>query len=220
VSAAPRKRLGRPPAIESAETRQRILTAARRAFAERGYDATTNKDVAAEVGITTGAIYHYFASKADLYLAVYDEVQDLVYGRFEKAVLTHRRFADRLDAVLDESVELNRHEPSLAAFVVGVPTEAARHPDLAERLAPLQARARAFFRDMVDEALAAGEIESGVTAEAVNDVINALLAGLARQANLVGDPARHARATEVVKRLVDGRLLVRKPRRRGTTAAR
>jgi hypothetical protein len=40
------RRLGRPPAVDSTVTRGRILTAARRSFATRGYDATTNRDIA------------------------------------------------------------------------------------------------------------------------------------------------------------------------------
>ena len=88
------RRLGRPPAVDSTVTRGRILTAARRSFASRGYDATTNRDIATDAGVTTGALYHYTASKADLYGQVYGQVQDLVYGEFEKAFV-HDDFIDR-----------------------------------------------------------------------------------------------------------------------------
>jgi AcrR family transcriptional regulator len=56
---APR-RLGRPRDAEPGATRDRILHAARHSFAELGYMATTNKVLADEAGVTTGAIYHYF----------------------------------------------------------------------------------------------------------------------------------------------------------------
>ncbi len=157
-----RKRLGRPPAIDSAETRQRILEAARRSFARRGYDATTNKDIADEVGITTGAIYHYFASKADLYVSVYEEVQGLVYDAFEKAIVDHVSFAQRLDAALDAAVLVNRHDSSIAGFVVGVPDERARHEELRERLTELQGRGRAFFKRIVEDAVRHGELSAEV----------------------------------------------------------
>ena len=86
-------RLGRPPASSSAETRGRIIDVARRCFAELGYEATTNQAVASEVGITTGAIYHYFDSKLEIYKAVLDEVQERVYQRFAAAARGSARTA-------------------------------------------------------------------------------------------------------------------------------
>ena len=76
------RRLGRPPSSSSVETRARIIDVAREAFAESGYGVTTNKMLATKAGITTGALYHYFDSKVDIYKAVYDEVQDFVFERF------------------------------------------------------------------------------------------------------------------------------------------
>src|SRR3979411_973010 len=101
-------RLGRPPACDSNETRDRLLDVARRAFATYGYDATTNKDIAAEAGITTGAIYHYFSSKADLYVAAHERVQAIAYAAFEDAVAGVTTLPDRLNALLDTAVALSR----------------------------------------------------------------------------------------------------------------
>ena len=212
------KRLGRPPAIDSAETRQKILDAARRAFARKGYDATTNKDIAEDVGITTGAIYHYFASKADLYVAVYEEVQVMIYDVFEKAIVPYTDFPARLSAALDAAVEINLRDSSIAGFVVGVPDERARHEHLRERIARLQGLSRTFFGGLVDEAKERGELAPDVTAESVNDMVTAVTAGLARFSTQV-DTRRHREAAAALKRLIDGTLIV-PARRTGTRAAR
>src|SRR5882762_6924163 len=113
-------RLGRPPACDSNETRDRLLEVAQRAFATYGYDATTNKAIAAEAGITTGAIYHYFSSKADLYIAAHERVQPIAYDAFEKAVAGVTTLPERLNAMLDAAVGLSRDDPTLAGFVVNV----------------------------------------------------------------------------------------------------
>ena len=65
---------GRPPGRTAAfdETRGRILDAATRLFAQRGYDATGLRLVADEVGLTSAALYHYFASKEALMDALID----------------------------------------------------------------------------------------------------------------------------------------------------
>lgn len=50
----------------SAETREQILTAARDLFADRGFEQTSLREIAAEVGITKAALYYHFPSKADI----------------------------------------------------------------------------------------------------------------------------------------------------------
>ena len=96
-------RLGRPPSSSSFETRERILTVARESFAQLGYGVTTNKYLATKAGITTGALYHYFDSKVEIYGAVYEHVQALIYSRFQQAFTETDTFMDGFEHVLEES---------------------------------------------------------------------------------------------------------------------
>ncbi len=58
--------MGRIAGVTAAETRERLLRAAADVFAERGYDGTRVADIAAAAGVSNGAMYAHFASKADL----------------------------------------------------------------------------------------------------------------------------------------------------------
>jgi AcrR family transcriptional regulator len=58
--------MGRIAGVAAAETRERLLRAAAEVFAERGYDGTRVADIAAAAGVSNGAMYAHFASKADL----------------------------------------------------------------------------------------------------------------------------------------------------------
>jgi AcrR family transcriptional regulator len=58
--------MGRIAGVTAAETRDRLLRAAADVFAERGYDGTRVADIAAAAGVSNGALYAHFASKADL----------------------------------------------------------------------------------------------------------------------------------------------------------
>jgi AcrR family transcriptional regulator len=55
---------------KSEETRRKILMAASKLFARQGYHKTTVSDIAQAIGLTTGAIFHHFASKEALLDAV------------------------------------------------------------------------------------------------------------------------------------------------------
>jgi AcrR family transcriptional regulator len=60
-------RTGRRPGEH--DTREHILAAAREAFAERGYDGATVRDVARRAGVDPALLYHYFGSKQQLFVA-------------------------------------------------------------------------------------------------------------------------------------------------------
>ncbi|MHA7898530.1 MAG: TetR/AcrR family transcriptional regulator [Henriciella sp.] len=56
----------------SDSTRQKLLAAFRASFLERGYDATTTQQILSETGLSKGALYHHFRSKADIIEALYE----------------------------------------------------------------------------------------------------------------------------------------------------
>jgi AcrR family transcriptional regulator len=58
--------MGRIAGVTAAETRERLLRAAADVFAERGYDGARVSDIAAAAGVSKGALYAHFDSKADL----------------------------------------------------------------------------------------------------------------------------------------------------------
>ncbi|MFC9855038.1 TetR family transcriptional regulator [Streptomyces prasinus] len=66
--AAPRRR-GRPPRAESADTRDRILDAAREEFSERGYDKTSVRGIAKSAGVDSALVHHYFGTKEQVFEA-------------------------------------------------------------------------------------------------------------------------------------------------------
>src|SRR6187200_1351795 len=57
---------------QTAATREDLLAAARRVFADRGYHAASLDEVAREAGYTKGAVYSAFGAKGRLFLAVYE----------------------------------------------------------------------------------------------------------------------------------------------------
>lgn len=66
-------------------TRERIIAAARKLFADPGYEATTIRMIAAEAGVAAGSVFTTFASKEDVLFAItgelFEEVADRVQAR-------------------------------------------------------------------------------------------------------------------------------------------
>ncbi|MEU6535957.1 TetR family transcriptional regulator [Streptomyces sp. NPDC047000] len=69
MTGATARRRGRPPGTESAGTRDRILTAARGEFSERGYEKTSVRGIAKSAGVDSALVHHYFGTKEQVFEA-------------------------------------------------------------------------------------------------------------------------------------------------------
>ncbi|MEH6494385.1 MAG: TetR/AcrR family transcriptional regulator [Pseudomonas marincola] len=58
--------------------RQELMAAAAHLFNQRGYDATSMRDIAREAGMLAGSMYYHFPSKDDLIIATYEEGTRLI----------------------------------------------------------------------------------------------------------------------------------------------
>lgn len=69
TGAAGARRRGRPPRTESADTRDRILAAAREVFSEHGYEKTSVRGIAKAAGVDAALVHHYFGTKEQIFEA-------------------------------------------------------------------------------------------------------------------------------------------------------
>jgi AcrR family transcriptional regulator len=83
------------------ETRAKLIRAARKAFAEKGYAAASMDELTAEAGLTRGALYHNFGDKKGLLQAVVDQIDAEMLARM-RAVQARAKTA--WDGFLDEGV--------------------------------------------------------------------------------------------------------------------
>jgi AcrR family transcriptional regulator len=60
------------------DTQRRLVAAARRLFAEKGYAGTGTPEIVAAAGVTRGALYHHFADKQALFRTVVEEEHRLL----------------------------------------------------------------------------------------------------------------------------------------------
>src|SRR5215470_10470834 len=77
-------------------TRERILEAAERLFLEKGFNATSVRDIAAEADYTTGAVYGTFKSKAEVFLQVAHRQADRQDRKWQDAIATPEAWFETL----------------------------------------------------------------------------------------------------------------------------
>jgi TetR/AcrR family transcriptional regulator, cholesterol catabolism regulator len=78
-----------------------LVTVAAALFARRGYDQTTMADLAAELGIATGGVYHYFGGKEALLQRICLQLTEPLHPRALEALAGHEDPAGRLRALVD-----------------------------------------------------------------------------------------------------------------------
>jgi AcrR family transcriptional regulator len=67
--------------------RQEMVSAAAREFARHGYEQTTVQQLAASMGLATGALYHYFGGKEQLLIEICDQLTEPLLTRARELVL-------------------------------------------------------------------------------------------------------------------------------------
>jgi len=91
------------------QTRTRILQAAARLFAKKGFDATSVDDVAEAAGFSKGALYYNFASKDDLFEALVEESITGMIAGLEAALAGAHTIDEKLAAMQRVLTEEERH---------------------------------------------------------------------------------------------------------------
>jgi len=95
-----------------------IVSAAAKIFRTKGYHAATVRDIADEVGILKGSLYHHFASKEELlYLVVKDPIAQM-YRTISEIAVADVTAAEKLRRAISAHLEaFDRHYPHLFVYL-------------------------------------------------------------------------------------------------------
>src|SRR5512145_2495096 len=135
------------------QTRAEILAAAERHFAERGFEAARLEDIAADVGIRRAAIFYYFGDKEELYAAVLDELFDAAMATLP----SHGSAVERLEGALIGWIDFVARRPSVARLILR--EAASAQPGTASPLVRVGRAPVEWFRALIDEGVASGELK-------------------------------------------------------------
>jgi AcrR family transcriptional regulator len=159
-----------PPSTERAGTRERILDVALDLFVEHGFDGTSLRQIAEELGITKAALYYYFASKDDILMALHMRLHEFgqeVIRTIGDEPVTLESWAVLLGELTSQMMDQRKifllHERNQATFEkLHRKEHMDAHEDLQARFRTILADPRISLRDRVRMAGAFGVVFAGL----------------------------------------------------------
>ena len=197
---------GRPPAAKAAETRERIVRAAREVFSELGYEAATFQAIAVRADLTRPAINHYFASKRVLYADVVQKTTELVVAAGVEKAQGETSLLKRLSAFFSAAMQAESRDRSSAAFLATSGLESQRHPELIRDEHNSLKTSRAFLTWALNDAIARGELTTDTDVPTLVEMLLAMLWGLGFYAGYVGGHDELASIVDALERLLANKL--------------
>lgn len=140
-------------AESAARTRQRLLAAAQRVFFERGFHGASLDAVAEEAGLTKGAVYSRFESKADLFLAYQEERNKQTVERVGERLAQLRPGDWPLDVITEHWEDRLLHQSlEQSLLVIEFWASACRDPEVHRRFSAQHERVMAGVAEHLDQA--------------------------------------------------------------------
>lgn len=148
---------------KSAATRRRVIEAAARVLVEQGYAGTRLSDIATEAGLQAGSLYYYFESKENLVEEVLRYGVQFTHTHVRVAVeqlpetaTPGERLSTAVSGFLEATLELGDMSPAHVRTYQQLP------PEIQERLRPMRRAFGRFWEELIDAAIAAGDVRDDI----------------------------------------------------------
>jgi AcrR family transcriptional regulator len=149
-------------ATEALRSNDRILKKALQLFSEKGYDATSVREICEAAGITKPTLYYFYGSKEGVFRAIVEGALSRFQADLIRALEEGGSLRDRLVRMAQSYVEGTRREPDLARFVLALIHNSPRSAPATDLVAFYQRILDALARAL-DAGVAGGELRPGRT---------------------------------------------------------
>jgi AcrR family transcriptional regulator len=195
------------PRGDHRERRDAIAHAAATVIASQGLERVTMRMVAAELGVTTGVVTHYFPSKDALLRHTKDMAFDRTFARAQAAAEGPPGM-ERLHAVVEATLPLDRERRIMWRLLVAFFGSAVGEPALRQMQTRRMQRWYALFADVVSRLAETGELpphaDPARTAKAIALFVEGLAIHVVMSAPVASANWQREFAREQVRRLVTG----------------
>jgi AcrR family transcriptional regulator len=185
-------------AEQADDIRARLLAASRTVFLREGYHGASLDEVVRIAGLTKGAVYSRFASKAELFLALLEERVEMRNAELRKA--TANAGARSIDAMFRQWLDRTRGDEAWSLLVLEFRIAASRDRALNARYTALHDRVVAAVAEQARRAVEAGGRELELPADLVARV------GLGFTSGLLLEQAAGARISDAHAEQINTKL--------------
>ncbi|MFF9627317.1 TetR/AcrR family transcriptional regulator [Streptomyces griseosporeus] len=147
------------------ETNERLLDAAEKAFAQHGFHGVSIGELCARAGYTTGAFYSNYASKDELFLALFTRHSEAVLKQLGEAVDRALASGDPLATFIELASVVDEETQTWFLISTEFTLYAIRNPEVAEVLARHDAAIRSAIAELITPLLATASPSGAVAAD-------------------------------------------------------
>jgi AcrR family transcriptional regulator len=164
-----------------ANTRERLLAAARSAFASSGFHGASVEEIASAAGFSTGALYSNFDGKEDLFLVLMEREIEEHAREIAAAVSVRESVAERDTGGARQWMSMIEREPELLLLFMEFWAYGVRDAQVRPKVAARFAQVRRLLTKLIEDGVKEFELELALPAEQLAVAIDALADGIARQ---------------------------------------
>jgi AcrR family transcriptional regulator len=160
------------PAISPQRMQDRydaILDAAKRAFAEKGFEGTSIADIARTAQISDGLVYRYFRNKRELLYEVLRKFYERILLDLETQVFKHDGFSSQLETLIRRHIEVFVADTDLCRLFISEVRTASDYEG--SSIQEMNRLYTSVLIRIVKEAVKTGEVRSDVNPKLLRDVI-------------------------------------------------
>jgi|MEHZ01.5.fsa_nt_MEHZ011478087.1_16 AcrR family transcriptional regulator len=179
------ERRGRPKGVDSADTRVRIMDAARVEFASSGYEGASVAMISSASDLAPSAIYHYFGGKAALYEEVFEVTTDAMWTQVDLAASEGDTVLASVEAIVGRVLGLSEKGRQYIDFLALSPMEATLRPEFAHLLDRRTKWQEATFTALAEKGIKTGELD-GFDITTGTEMVRSLIMGWFFEAQIQG----------------------------------
>jgi TetR/AcrR family transcriptional regulator, repressor of fatR-cypB operon len=140
---------------ESPEKKERVFKIARKLFVEKGYYRVTIPDIVKASGVSTGAIYHYFANKENLAGYIHEKTLNDFQVMFSQSLIDKTTTYDKLRVFAELLFTIAENDPEMMEYMLFM-----KHREFLDDYPPIcYTETFCYLRSIISEGMESGELK-------------------------------------------------------------
>ncbi len=139
--------------------KEAVFKAAVQCFNETGYDSTTIDAIAEKAGMSKGGVYHYFDSKRELFLELFDYRVNQYFEEMKSYVKQDYSPADRIRILVKKAGEILKKNEDFYRFCLEFLSMGVRDPEIKEIMTRFYREATETFSTIIKEGIERGDFK-------------------------------------------------------------